>query len=662
MNNIKELVDSSRFVNLLYVEDNLATREAASSFFKDFFDNIIVSENGEKGLEQFILNKIDIVITDIRMPIMNGLEMIESIRRIDSEVPILIFSGQDVSLCLKKSINLGVSGFIDKPINIDKFSLTLKKALNSSKIKGKIAQSSFFLKQYGDAVDKNAIVSKTDINGVITYVNDKFCDISGYTRKELLNKPHSIVRHPDVSPAFFSDIWETIKEKKEIWIGGVKNLNKNKTSYYTRTLIKPILNMDNEIVEFISIRSIDSVSISPKQQLQELIDSSERMMIAIIKIENFEDIEKFYGAKLSHILELRILRKISEIISRDRIFNNVFALGDGVFSTAESINDKKIDSEQVCINLKELQSEISESDLNINSMEHEISVVISLAIGKEAFSNAKYGLKEIIRNQQSFLYLNDESTKGKGKCSALANLNTLKMVKKAIKDFKIVSYFQPIIDNKTQEIAKYESLVRLIDCEGKVISPGFFLDVAKKAKYYSQITYAVLEHSFAALKLTKKDISINISAIDIEKKETRRKIYELLEENASESHRIVFELLEDENAKDFNTVISFIQNVKKKGVQIAIDDFGAGYSNFERLLSYQPDILKIDGCLVKNIVSDSYSFNVIETIVGFAKKENLKVIAEYVESEEIYDALCGLGVDYSQGYYFGKPDTVEVMA
>ncbi|MEA3552908.1 MAG: EAL domain-containing protein, partial [Campylobacterota bacterium] len=95
---------------------------------------------------------------------------------------------------------------------------------------------------------------------------------------------------------------------------------------------------------------------------------------------------------------------------------------------------------------------------------------------------------------------------------------------------------------------------------------------------------------------------------------------------------------------------------KDFGVKIAIDDFGAGYSNFERLVDYKPDILKIDGCLIRDIETNNYSHCVVRTIVSFATEQNIKTIAEYVENEEIFNILDDLGVDYSQGYYFGKPN------
>jgi len=129
--------------------------------------------------------------------------------------------------------------------------------------------------------------------------------------------------------------------------------------------------------------------------------------------------------------------------------------------------------------------------------------------------------------------------------------------------------------------------------------------------------------------------------------------------SSNSANRIVFELLEDEQVKDFQTVKDFISLIKTFGCKIAIDDFGAGHSNFERLLDYQPDILKIDGCLIRDIETNSYSLSVVKTIVAFAKEQNIQTVAEFIENEEIFNILKDLGVDYSQGYYFGKPEPLQ---
>lgn len=115
-------------------------------------------------------------------------------------------------------------------------------------------------------------------------------------------------------------------------------------------------------------------------------------------------------------------------------------------------------------------------------------------------------------------------------------------------------------------------------------------------------------------------------------------------------------LINCEDRKDFALIKQFIQKVKAKGVKIAIDDFGTGYSNFERLLSYEPDILKIDGSLIKNIHNNQINQHIVETVMLFAKKQNLSTVAEFVENETIYEIVRDMGIDYSQGFYFGKPE------
>ncbi len=110
------------------------------------------------------------------------------------------------------------------------------------------------LNEYANAIDNSTIISKTDINGYITSVNDEFCRLSEYTPKELIGQPHNIVRHPDMPKEIFKDMWETIKSKK-IWKGDVKNRTKNGGSYWVKATVVPILDSHNQIVEYISIRT-----------------------------------------------------------------------------------------------------------------------------------------------------------------------------------------------------------------------------------------------------------------------------------------------------------------------------------------------------------------------------------------------------------------------
>ena len=121
-------------------------------------------------------------------------------------------------------------------------------------------------------------------------------------------------------------------------------------------------------------------------------------------------------------------------------------------------------------------------------------------------------------------------------------------------------------------------------------------------------------------------------------------------------NRLVFEILESENLSDYDFLEEFVLKYKKLGIKIAIDDFGSGYSNFIRIIRLKPDYLKIDGSLIKNIDKDNNSYEIVKSIIAFSKTLNIRTIAEYVHSEEIFNLLLELGVDEFQGYYFGKPD------
>jgi len=263
------------------------------------------------------------------------------------------------------------------------------------------------------------------------------------------------------------------------------------------------------------------------------------------------------------------------------------------------------------------------------------------------------GLKEVNKKEERILCAN-------GICEILKKdiKNNMKMIEKiewGLKNNRFISYFQPLVDSKTLKPIKFESLVRLIDKDGKVISPFFFLDIAKRAGLYSQITNQVLDNSFKCLEKYNIEISINLSPSDIIRDRIRENIFSLLEKYKNKANLITFEILEDEIVEFPKEMMQFIEEVKKVGAKIAIDDFGSGQSNFTRIMETDADFIKIDGSLIKNIDSDIDKQNVVKTIIYFAKLENKKVVAEFVENEEIYQTLEKLGVDYYQGYYFYKP-------
>ena len=238
------------------------------------------------------------------------------------------------------------------------------------------------------------------------------------------------------------------------------------------------------------------------------------------------------------------------------------------------------------------------------------------------------------------------------------NIAMATSIREALIDNRIICHYQPILDIKTNKINKYETLVRMIDKDGNLITPINFLNIAKKTKLYSHITQEVIHQACNTFKDREEAFSINLSIDDIKDSNTVQEIIKTIIKTNTAS-RIIFEILESEGIENYEEVVNFITQIKALGAKIAIDDFGTGYSNFEHILKLNVDYIKIDGSLIKGIQQDKKHKIIVETIVDFAKKVGSKTIAEFVSDEEIFKNIKEIGVDFSQGYFTGKPSLLD---
>jgi EAL domain-containing protein (putative c-di-GMP-specific phosphodiesterase class I) len=234
------------------------------------------------------------------------------------------------------------------------------------------------------------------------------------------------------------------------------------------------------------------------------------------------------------------------------------------------------------------------------------------------------------------------------------NLSISNVVRHAVENSKIIPYFQPIIDNNTLKINKYECLARLLDEDDNIISPSLFIPISKRIKVYNLVTKTIIDKSFEVFEKNDYEFCINISMEDMINSEMFNFILNKLK-YSNASNRAVFEIVESEAIQDFEKIERFINEIKRYGAKIAIDDFGDGYSNFSYLIKMNVDFLKIDGSLIKDIDTDKNSYLVVETIVDFAKKLGVKTIAEFVHSSTVMDKVKSMGIDFSQGYHIDKP-------
>ncbi len=369
--------------------------------------------------------------------------------------------------------------------------------------------------------------------------------------------------------------------------------------------------------------------------------------LIIINIDDFKQINDFFGHETGDKILKGFANRLRHLIKTD--FPKIYRLSGDEFALFFNKSMSKGDLEYF---IDILLQKIENMTFLHNENELNIRVTVgastdSLSLLEEADIALKLARKESVPYK---IYDKDFNIEKQYK----ENMEWVKKIKKAIDKDRIEPYFQPIYTTKDFKLKGYECLMRLIDEDGKAITPNFFLDIAKKSRYYTYLTRIMFEKSCRYFSKFDKTFSINLSIEDILNQKTVDFIKETLD-RYDVYNKIIFEIVESEGIENFEEVSIFIKDMKRRGVKIAIDDFGSGYSNFEYLAKLTIDYIKIDGTLIKNIDQNRDSRVVVETIVDYAQKKNIKTIAEFVTDKKIFEIVKDIGVDFVQGYYIGKP-------
>ncbi len=519
------------------------------------------------------------------------------------------------------------------------------------------------LAQYKDAVDETSIFSKADIDGRITYVNDKFCEISGYSRDELLGRNHSIIKDPSTPKAVFEEMWNDITNGR-VWNGVIKNRKKDGGHYYVNATIYPIKDENGNFLEYISIRqditelirsqklveiySTDTITHLPnRQKLNERLKSnSDELMSIILDIKEFTLINELYGECVGDEILLKVSLKLKDYLTNEGV--TLYRLDSDRYLIL--VDDEKLFTKYN--SLIEFTF-LSEDNFIINDIA--VSFNIGVAYGSSDLLNkSSLALKVAKKRKSRFFVYNDSiDTKELNQ----KNLKRFKDFKDALLNDRIEPFFQPIVDAKTQEIAKYESLARIIDRDGNIVAVADFLEIAEKSSFFENFTRQIIQKIFVISKNSNKEVTINLTYENICSVDLVKYI-----ENRLQMHtgpKITFEILESEEIADYTVLEDFVDMVKGYGSLIAIDDFGTGYSNFSHLAKFKADFIKIDGSIISNLESDENHKLILSILIEYAKKNGIKTIAEYVSSIEIANIVKELGIDLMQGYYYGKPENAK---
>ena len=353
-----EKVEKNKNETILVVDDSYVIQEQLKDLLENKNYNVLLASNEKEALDLIIKNPPDLMLLDIELKKGNGIVFLQRNNNLiisELKIPVIIIGSTIDIFTTRDSYKAGAVDIIKKPFLIEEMNLKIDLWIDYKRKQKELSHSTQLLNAYKDAVDERLIVSKTDLDGIITYVNKQFCILSGFSKNELIGKNHNITRHPDTPIELFKVIWDTIKNKKTTWMGKIKNRKKDGSYYWVDTLIKPILDKDGNIEEFIALKNDITQQEDVKEYFKIKLKGSEKNLNHSIRLakeyENAIDISNILlrtniDGKINYVnnkfVELTKFTK-KELIGADyRIFKHP-QIQDEIFENLKSlILDKEI--------------------------------------------------------------------------------------------------------------------------------------------------------------------------------------------------------------------------------------------------------------------------------------------------------------------------------
>ncbi|MGA1931357.1 EAL domain-containing response regulator [Arcobacter sp. YIC-464] len=650
-------------ISLLYVEDDEITRDTITRLLKLSTPNVYTASNGNEALSLLKQNEIDIIITDIRMPEMNGLEFSKVLKDNNIEIPIIITSAYTQTDYLQEAIELHIESFLEKPINFKDLQFKIIKIAEKIQSFKELEKKKIELEQYKKAIDVTNLVFSIDLQGNVVEISNKLSEyltshLESFDFKNIkdilpLRNIETLIKKVTSYNIYNKNLVLNIFDKSyTVNLTAFASEFENERVKRIKILLKdlsPILKEKDEIIKNLSIDTVTQLKnkYSLFKTLNEL--QNEKLALMVIDIDDYMKYIKMYGYDVADNILKQVALKIDSYSKY-----KTFKLDSDKFAIL--INDtNELNREELKVFIKELVSSLDNYSFEVSKhlyLDLSFTIGVSIESKEDLLVEALIAKDIAISKKLSFIFFDEVKDI---RDNFYKNLVIQRKIKNAFASDNIIPYFQPIVD-KNKELVKYECLARVYDKEDdKILVPYEFLENIQNSKHYTKFTKRIIKKSFESAKILDKAISINLSFEDIINPEIVQFIENIMKEY---SINLTIELLESEGLKDIEKTIEFCNLMKSFGAKIAIDDFGSGYSNFEYFFILPIDIVKLDGSLVKKI-SEYRGYVLLESIIKFCKKSEIQIIAEFVENEKIFNLLIDLGVDLFQGYYFEKALPLE---
>lgn len=402
--------------------------------------------------------------------------------------------------------------------------------------------------------------------------------------------------------------------------------------------------------EYFKLLNYDKLTgLSSKLAIREKLAEAGERSLLIFSINNFNVMNEAYGIPETDKV-IRVLAKILPNIVQADAYGSLgpskFAL---LFNTRTSLEQY----------IHIIRDYFYHNEVKTDSLAMYISFSYGGAIGTDDLirsASAALRKSQVEGNYQ--FHISDQTNSPVDFLPRQSFIEASNLVHIALENDLIVPYFQGIRNNITEQINKYEVLAR-IHYKGQVITPFNFIEAAKYSGALPRVTQMIIEKSFEVMSHYDYEFSVNITEDDLSANFLLEKLTAQCKKYKISTQRVTLEILEGISSSAKEGHLEQIRTFKKAGFKISIDDFGAEYSNFERLLDLEVDFIKIDSRYIKNIEKSNESFEIVKAIAYFCQNTRIKCIAEFVCSQGIQDIIQSLGIGYSQGYLYSEPQPLN---